>query len=356
MKEAEKKCRKLRMGAIPYTPTYSRIRTRIEIWSLVVKKLLGGKVGPVFLKWKAEKAGISKPWERTLIEAASNRAAAYREEKRVAKVALASRTTWLEGLCTAKAEAGNLSKEQELLNMRKREEQQRNACIIRSVNAKLRMGSVTSVVAPDVMGNWVEETSKHEIERALLVENERRFNQAKDTPFLQLPLAMLVGLVGTGLAVEAILQGKFVIPPNMDYWAAKLIPHLARPQAVRQRPPRENDGISIENHCSGWEKAKEYTSSGPSGLNFGHFKAGARHPEIAEFEAIMTSIPYETGLSPARWQRGTNVMLEKKKGNFNVDKLRAILLYEADFNQNNKYIGREMMYTCLLYTSDAADE
>ena len=38
-------------------------------------------------------------------------------------------------------------------------------------------------------------------------------------------------------------------------------------------------------------------------------------------------------------------MLEKKKGNFNVDKLRAILLYEADFNQNNKYIGIEMMYT-----------
>ena len=90
MKEAEKKCRKLRMGAIPYTPTYSRIRTRIELWSLVVKKLLGGKVGPVFLKRKVAKAGISKPWERTLIGATSNRAAAYWEEKRVAKVSLAS--------------------------------------------------------------------------------------------------------------------------------------------------------------------------------------------------------------------------------------------------------------------------
>ena len=78
------------MGAIPYTPTYSRIRTQIELWSLVAKKLLGGKAGPVFLKRKAEKAGISKPWERMLIEAAANRAAAYREEKRIAKVALAS--------------------------------------------------------------------------------------------------------------------------------------------------------------------------------------------------------------------------------------------------------------------------
>ena len=68
----------------------------------------------------------------------------------------------------AKAEAGNLSKEQELLNMRRREEQRRNARIIRSVNGKLRSGSVTSVVAPDEMGKWVEVTSKHEIERAII--------------------------------------------------------------------------------------------------------------------------------------------------------------------------------------------
>ena len=59
----------------------------------------------------------------------------------------------------------------------------------------------------------------------------------------------------------------------------------------------------------------------------------------------MTSIPYETGISPNRWQNDTNVMLEKQKGNFRVDKLRAILLYEADFNQNNKKLGREMMYS-----------
>ena len=37
-------------------------------------------------------------------------------------------------------------------------------------------------------------------------------------------------------------------------------------------------------------------------------------------------------------------MIEKKKGVFKVDKLRTILLYEADFNMNNKYVGRDMMY------------
>ena len=103
--------------------------------------------------------------------------------------------------------------------------------------------------------------------------------------------------------------------------------------------------ISIDSHCDGWRQAKENTSSGPSGITFAHFKAGALDPVIADFEACMTAIPYISGISPARWRKGTNVMLEKQKGNFNVEKLRAILLYEADFNQNNKKLGKEMMYT-----------
>ena len=38
-------------------------------------------------------------------------------------------------------------------------------------------------------------------------------------------------------------------------------------------------------------------------------------------------------------------MLEKSKGNRRVGKLYKILLYEADFNMNNKHIGSDMMQT-----------
>jgi len=37
-------------------------------------------------------------------------------------------------------------------------------------------------------------------------------------------------------------------------------------------------------------------------------------------------------------------MIEKMTGNFNVEKLRIVLLYEADFNANNKWIGQALMY------------
>jgi len=36
-------------------------------------------------------------------------------------------------------------------------------------------------------------------------------------------------------------------------------------------------------------------------------------------------------------------MLEKIAGNCDVTKLRIILLFKADFNQLNKFIGKEMM-------------
>jgi hypothetical protein len=50
------------------------------------------------------------------------------------------------------------------------------------------------------------------------------------------------------------------------------------------------------------------------------------------------------GFSPERWRQGVEVMLLKLPGNFNVEKMRAILLFEADFNFNNKRWGRILMW------------
>ena len=57
----------------------------------------------------------------------------------------------------------------------------------------------------------------------------------------------------------------------------------------------------------------------------------------------MLRIPLITGYSPIRWQRATYICLRKKEGELRVDKTRIIVLYEADFNFTNKWIGKEMM-------------
>ena len=87
----------------------------------------------------------------------------------------------------------------------------------------------------------------------------------------------------------------------------------------------------------------EHTSTGMSGLTFSHFTAHTYDDDLNCMDWRMANLPMLKGFSPQRWQKGINVMLEKKKGNFNIDKLRTILLYEADFNHNNKWIGRIAM-------------
>ena len=54
-----------------------------------------------------------------------------------------------------------------------------------------------------------------------------------------------------------------------------------------------------------------------------------------------------SGYSPKRWRQGTDVMLLKAPEIFLLKKLRTIVLYEADYNHENKRIGRDAMRLAL---------
>jgi len=92
---------------------------------------------------------------------------------------------------------------------------------------------------------------------------------------------------------------------SADPHAARLIKHLAMPKRVRRAPP-VNKALDVDECQKGWKKAKERTSLGPSGMHFGHFKAGATHAKNGLFEAQMSNIPHHTGHSPLTWEGGTN--------------------------------------------------
>ena len=79
------------------------------------------------------------------------------------------------------------------------------------------------------------------------------------------------------------------------------------------------------------------------GTHFGHWKAGHLDDEIAKVHTALANVSYLSGYSPKRWQRGVNTLIPKEAGNFRVEGLRTILLYEADFNFNNKILGLRMM-------------
>jgi hypothetical protein len=284
-----------------------------------------------------KQAGISREL-LTLQAVEESLTAAWSHYKILKKQATYLRSTWVEEVAAAKAEAGNTSAAQELKNLLSREKQRRNARIIKYVIANQERRGLSSI---EVLNNgvWVELTEQKEIEEALLKELQARFNQAKETPFAMEPLLSAVGALGFGPASGQILRGNFTPTQEIDPWAVKLIPFLQ--QEIQQAPIEK---LSKEEYAEGWRKVKERTSSGPSGVTIPHMKAHGQVPYLAEADALMAHLPYLHGFSPERWKKGLDIMLEKKPGVRHINTLRAILLYEADFNQNNKRLGREMLY------------
>ena len=56
MAYAEKKCRKLKMGGIPWTPELARLRSSIEVWQLVRQRIRHCKVSAKTILRKKRKA------------------------------------------------------------------------------------------------------------------------------------------------------------------------------------------------------------------------------------------------------------------------------------------------------------
>ncbi len=203
-----------------------------------------------------------------------------------------------------------------------------------------QQGALQAVTGPTPEGHRQEFTTKSSLEKACLEEAGRRFTQANNTPMLQTNMIQRFGEIGANRPeFKKVLARKSQPLPTDDIYTTKLLQHLNRPPNIIDLPPR-----SLQEYTMGWRKSRETTASSLLGIHFGHYMAGTFNPEIAIFNVTMADLPMRTSYSPQRWRKGLNVMLEKTPGNFNVEKLRIILLFEADFNANNKWIGRAVMF------------
>ncbi len=111
-----------------------------------------------------------------------------------------------------------------------------------------------------------------------------------------------------------------------------------------------------EDFIAHWKCAKEHTSSSPSGLHFGHYKAATHSCNMAHLHAHFTQLVFMTRLSLSRYQTGLQIILEKKAGNIHVNNLRAIFLFEGDFNGAMKILVGSCMITSALDNALIPDE
>jgi len=212
-----------------------------------------------------------------------------------------------------------------------------NVC--HALNKTIIHSPLAMVITPSALGETHQEYhQKVELETACLAEVGHHFTQACNTPLLLLPVYDIFGETGRAKEVTQVLEGTFTLPP-VNLYIQKFFQAVARPISVANITPQNLDSYRWE-----WQKVWETTGSLQSGIHFGHYIVGTFNPEILVINVTLVDIPLKAGFMYDHWKKGLNIMIEKTIGDFNVEKLHIILLFEADFNANNKWIGHAVMY------------
>jgi hypothetical protein len=358
MNKAENGCRRFRCGPIAWTPFYSQLRACEKAWVL---KLCGrtraGRTG--YFQRVCRKAGIYIDRRVSKDEARVELALVRKALKEYQADHEAQRQNWLEAMAEAHAERDWERKggralvdctEEEAFEVSqmaaswyqrllKVEEQRRAAFVVRVATGRLQQRQgITAIIAPDGSGGRAKLDQRSAMEAALLEEAARRCNQAALSPFMQEPMATVVGPTAGSKGAERMLAGQFSPLPMVDAFANSMVGQFHVP-GVRPMPMKWD----LERYTRAWQRVREQTSSSPFSPHIGHYKAALESKTLHLLHSRMAWLPFVTGFAPQRWKNMVGVMIYKKPGNINLEMMRQIHLFAADANVNNKILGREMM-------------
>ena len=335
---AEKRCRKLAMGHVDFSPEINDARKKRDFWRLVLRQRSGRRVCSRLIRRKAHACGITCPLSISRSQARKNFVKADARYRSLKPKAPDTREAWL--VKRTRDPTLDDDAQKRASRMLRIERQRQSNRHLRRVQGTLRSGSVSKVEELNENGEPVIREGQEEVEQAVMANNEARFRLTENTPPMTEPLRSELGFLGNTEAARQILNGTYECPPEVDEYTKAFLAQIQVPQ----QQPQVRLSITSDDYIWYWKKAKERTSSSFSGLHFGHWKAAIGTPLLVEFHALFTEVAFTGGLPLGRWQQGLSVMLEKKPGLIIVDRLRAILLMEADFNFGNKlYFGSRMM-------------
>ena len=293
MKLAEKKCRKLRMGGVQWTPQVSENFSTIQVLRMIIKKKQGGKVGMSLIRRTLSKTDLPKNVvNKTVHELQLMEADLHIERRRYKKNHITHRKEWLHSQQAKMYDRGKTTIASKLKATQNREDMRRISSRIRIALAPFQARGVTKINY-----NGVEVTTHEEIVAGFKEEAIKRGKQTENTPFMQQPLLGEFGFRATNANANSVLNGTYVPTHNIDPYVMKLLPHFAIPENVRDAR-NINMELKTQEYTALWKNKNEYTGSGPSGLHYGHFKAMCWNKQNALFHTNMANIPLLTGYSP----------------------------------------------------------
>ena len=340
---ANKRCRKLRMGAIPSSEELTNAGTHIQLWRNVIRKKVGCKISSKLIQRLACDCDVNSPMSTTLQEAILLRSEAWKNYYQAKDDAYELRENKLDTLAEIIAEQEGEEKATVIRKRKLNEEVRYSHRQIKYARGKHSSGGTMKLHVKGADGSISEVTDKEEMEDILMQANEEKFRSASDTPFAIEPLKSIVGPCAMTREAELMLQGQYSCPENIHKGAKDFIAATAMPSRIISSKP-VSSVITPDQHRTFWKSQRESTQSSPSGMHFGFMKATCKDDKLNTTMARLVSIPYETGYSPLRWRSSINVTVPKEEGAFAPEKQRTIHLLESTFTEGTKIIfSRRMM-------------
>ena len=94
-----------------------------------------------------------------------------------------------------------------------------------------------------------------------------------------------------------------------------------------------------------WRSVDERKASEPSGLHSSHHKCASMDKQMNKVDTFLRSFPIEMGFAPKAWEPITDVEILKRHGKFHVDQMQLVQLMNAEFQINNKNLGRRYWHS-----------
>ena len=208
---------------------------------------------------------------------------------------------------------------------------------------------------PKSCTEWTQIDIPSEVLHHLQQRNRSHFGQAHGTPFTTSPLAEQLGFKGDGWATAHILDGNYDCSEH-PHAVQSLLRCLRNVDMLQHKVRSQITSDEFESKLRVWT---ESTTTSPSGLHLGHFKAlVARHSyssnlsdqeltpeflaqrneldskqqELLTFHLTLVNYALSRGFSFRRWQTVANTILFKDPDNVRLHRTRVIHIYEADYN------------------------
>jgi hypothetical protein len=274
MQYAEKRCRKLRMGAIDFSPYVNDLYDRKQLHRLIWQKKQGHIRSSRRIRRLAYKLKIKRPLSISLEQAAHNfhlADQAYRTVKQSASVHRSEFLSDRKDDPSLSSQARKAARQQLQIEYIRRDAQH-----FKRLKGMNQGGAIKEVEAPlpPPSTDYVKITDKDSIEAAIAECIAARYRLTENTPMMQDTMRVELGLMGECKKAQDILLGTYAPSEELDPLTQAFLSIL---NSVDFTHPISTM-VTAQDFTNYWRKAREKTSSSISGLHFGHWKSAASNP------------------------------------------------------------------------------